>query len=103
MQGGSSRTSQRPTMANQTKQTLTCCGQCGGMEGQGQSGIRQWSRRLATASIKIEIAWVVHKKNDRAQGRLKMCGRSKKKGRVGEQRLQQPWSLVHGPWSLTTT
>jgi len=38
MQGGSSRTSQRPTTANQTKQTLTCCGQFGGMEGQGQRG-----------------------------------------------------------------
>lgn len=71
--GGSSRTSQRPTTANQTKQTLTSCGQFGGMEGQGAEGIRQWSRRPATASIKIEIAWVVHKKNDRAQGRHDMC------------------------------
>lgn len=38
MQGGSSRTSQRPTTANQTKQTLTCYGQFGGMEEQGKRG-----------------------------------------------------------------
>ena len=41
----------------------------GGMGRAGKERIRQWSRRPATASIKIEIAWVVHKKNDRAQGR----------------------------------
>lgn len=41
----------------------------GGMEGQGQRGFAGGAGGPATASIKIEIAWVVHKKNDRAQGR----------------------------------
>lgn len=57
--GGGSRTSQRPTTANQTKQTLTSCGQFGGMEEQGAEGIRQWSRRAGDC---------IHKDRDRMGG-----------------------------------
>lgn len=85
---------QGPTTAYQTKQTLTCYGQLEGWEGRmmerGDSPV--WDGREATAGIKIEIAWVVHKKNDRAQGRARYDVRVGSERGCVEQSCAHPWS-----------